>query len=112
MTAATANARKNDFVSSTIHPAITGENTPPRLPTKFWIPVHLPAASGPASVWVMAQTLEVNMPSDTQEQMRNPIDNDWFATSAAGSINAAHNSSPVTANVLRTRVAAPPRAIQ
>ena len=58
MTAATMNARKNERVCSTIQPAIAGE-TPPRLPIKFWMPVHLPAASSPASVCVMAHTLEV-----------------------------------------------------
>src|SRR5438046_9206394 len=52
------------------------------------------------------------MPSDTHAAMRNPRDNVGFITNAAGSINAAHNNSPVPANVLRTRGGAPPRAIQ
>src|SRR6266566_2922824 len=89
-----------------------GEITPPRLPTKFWIPVHLPAASGPANVWVIAQTFDVKMPNDAHEAIRNPDANLVSATSAAGSINPAHNNSPVTAKVLRTRVGVPPRAIQ
>ena len=79
---------------------------------KFCIPVHLPAASGPANVCVMAHTFEVKMPNDTHEAIRNPDENQESATSAAGSINPAHINSPVTAKVLRTRVGVPPRAIQ
>src|SRR5688572_10671430 len=75
------------------------------------MPVHLPAVSGPARVWVIAQTLEEKKPSDTQEAMSNPIDNDEFSTNAAGNISPEHNNSPPTANVFRTNVAVWPWAI-
>ena len=57
MAAAVQKAKRNDPVSETIQPVIKGAATPPRLPMKFWKPVQRPAAGGPASVWVMAQTL-------------------------------------------------------
>ena len=51
------------------------------------------------------------MPSDTHEAMRNPKDNHGSGNNAAGNINRAHTTSPVTANDLRTRVGEAPREI-
>ena len=74
----------------------------------FWMPAHLPAASGPASVCVTAQTLEVKMPSDNEAAMSRPNDIERSATKAADSMSAAHSKSPVMTKVFRTRVGVPP----
>jgi hypothetical protein len=49
-------------VRSKTSPVTAGATIPARLPTKFWKPVHRPAACGPASVCVIAQRLEAEAP--------------------------------------------------
>ena len=56
------NAVMNLPVLSTTSPVTAGAATPARLPMKFCNPVHLPAADGPARVWVIAHTLEAHTP--------------------------------------------------
>jgi hypothetical protein len=57
-----ANAIINFPVLFNTSPVTAGAATPARLPTKFCNPVHLPAADGPARVWVIAHTLEAHTP--------------------------------------------------
>src|SRR5579859_8139627 len=93
------NASRNSPVTSTIRPVTQGATMPAKLPNMFCHPVHLPAAPGPARVWVMAQMLEVNNPNDR-----------LAAISTAGRISVLSSMPPAT-KVLRTRVGLPPRAI-
>src|SRR5689334_15327505 len=93
-------------------PVSAGEMAGPILPMQFWIPTHLPAARGPANVWVTAQTLEVKIPSDTEAATKRTSEAEELFTRSTGTSRAAQSSKPVVMNVFRTRVGEPPRRIQ
>src|SRR6476646_10758488 len=76
------------------------------------MPVHFPAARGPASVCVMAQRFDVNNPRNAQDKVISATDRVVFRTSAAGSMAAPQRSNPPTTKDLRTRVGFFPAAIR
>src|ERR1700733_3784340 len=92
-------------------PVRAGESTPPRLPTAFWIPVHEPAANGPANVCVIAHTLDVKKPNAEQLTTNSAAETCGVRTTAAGSRVTQQSSIPPATNVLRTLVTPPPAAI-
>jgi hypothetical protein len=59
MAAAMANGRTKEWVRPTTTPVSHAAAMPERLPMPFYRLVQRPAASGPASVWVMAQWFDV-----------------------------------------------------
>src|SRR5260370_21527334 len=69
-----AKAQKNSPVWWTIHPVIHGAATPARFPKAFCIPVHLPAARGPAIVCVTAHKFEEKRPKPRQATINSDID--------------------------------------
>src|ERR1035437_3725539 len=109
--AETAKAQKNWPVLSTTNPVMAGAVTPARFPTKFCKPDHLPAARGPAMVWVMAQWLEANTPYDMQPSIRKTMDATGLETHATARIIVAPPNPPPV-QVLRTRVGVTPAAMK
>src|SRR5579864_1228234 len=110
--AATVNAQKKCPVRPTTNPVSAGA-MPAKLPTKFCTPVHLPAASGPASVCVMAQRLEVHSPAAAQVKKRKSVArSELNANATMAKQKTEPSAKPRAVNVLRTRVGVPPRAIQ
>ncbi len=59
---------------STTKPVTTGATIPARLTTKFWNPVHLPAARDPAIVWVMAHKFDPTIPCDITATISRTIE--------------------------------------
>src|SRR6185312_2928580 len=70
ITAATTNAIANDNVCSTTKPVNQDAATPERFPMPFCKLVQRPAARGPASVCVIAQWFDVNVPNDAHDSSR------------------------------------------
>jgi len=104
-------ARKKEWVCNRITPVTIGEATPPMLPAAFCTPDHFPAAVGPASVCVIAHTLELNKPSAQQAVVSKAIAKTMLLTIAAGS-TTVQSSNPVITKPLRTRVALKPYEIR
>src|SRR2546425_688767 len=73
------------------------------------MPVQLPAARGPARVWVIAHTLEVNNPRAEQLTTSSMTESLGLRTTAAGSNVTQQSRSPLVTQVLRTRVTEAPR---
>src|ERR1700746_3383858 len=111
MIAVIMKAQKNRPVLSTTKPVTTGAIHPARLPKKFCSPVHLPAACGPARVWVIAQVLETLTPQNTAANSRHPTESTGPPTTQVASEIPA-TTCPTTINVLRIRVGVSPEAMQ
>src|ERR1035441_435069 len=111
MPVATAKAQKNWPVRATTKPVSAGAATPARLPKPFCTAVHLPAAGGPASVWISAQWLELHIPKKMHARNSRAMDRFLLSTIATGRMTV-DNVRPPTVHVLRTRVGVAPAAIQ
>src|SRR5688572_25233060 len=66
------------------------------------MPVQRPAASGPASVWVMAQTFEVNIPSAMHASVIRTTEAFAVFTKGAGAMAPAQRIRPPAEYSLRT----------
>src|SRR5580692_4094433 len=111
MPVATAKAQKNCPVRATTSPVSAGAATPARFPTPFCTAVHLPAAGGPASVWMSAQWLELHIPKKMQARNNSAIERSLLFTTTTGRITV-DSSRPPTLHVLRTRVGVATEAMQ
>src|ERR1019366_15737 len=111
MPVATAKAQKNWPVRATTKPVSADAATPARLPTPFCTAVHLPAAGGPASVWMRAQWLELHIPKKTHARNSKTMERSLLSTITTGRM-MVDNVRPPTVKVLRTRVGVAPAAIQ
>ena len=95
-----------------MRPVTTGTTIPAIFPDIFCIPVHFPAAAVPASVWVIAQWLELKRPRQKQAALRSQSASVWSLTIAAGMSIKANKVRPPITKVLRTRVGVAPESIQ
>src|SRR5450759_3281994 len=96
---------------STTNPVTAGAITPAKLAKQFCNPDHLPAASGPAIVWVIAQWLDAKMPYEKQASIRNAIEATVPGIITTNRITV-ENVSPVIVHVFRTLVGEIPAAIK
>src|SRR5215472_16517109 len=105
-----AKGQKKLPVWSSTKPVTLGATIPAKLPTKFCSPVHRPAACGPASACVIAQTFDELMPRKEVVRITAAVENPGPVRTAANAKIAAPAIPPLV-NVLRTRVGEAPRAI-
>src|SRR5271168_4549495 len=93
-----------------MNPETIGAITPASCPAVFCMPVHLPAAAGPARVCVIAQWFDAYIPNATYATLRSATQRLRSETIAAGTMMVESRSPPAT-KVFRTRVGVPPRLI-